>query len=136
MNEQRIAQLRAEQQKLSVDYRTAEAQLHTIGTRLIQIEDEIRAAASADSRAFVLAAVEDRQRAAHAEAERVRAKNAAANEAWRQLQARGETDEARQAREAYRQRQIQIEEDRQAREDENRRRRLAELRERGVVVYE
>lgn len=136
MNEQRIAQLRQEQQRLSADYRQAEATLHTIGTRLIQIEDEIRGLASADSRAFVLASIEDRQRAAHAEAERVRAENAAANAAWQQLQANGETDEARQQREDRQRRLIQIEEDREAREAENRRAKLDALRARGVTVYQ
>ena len=90
MNEQRIAQLRQEQQRLSVDYRTAEATLHTIDTRLIQIEDEIRAAASADTAAFVVASVEDRRRQAHAEQERERAERAAANAEWLQLQQQGE----------------------------------------------
>ena len=136
MNEQRIAQLRQEQQRLSVDYRTAEATLHTIDTRLIQIEDEIRAAASADTAAFVVASVEDRRRQAHAEQERERAERAAANAAWQQLQANGETDAARAERERFQQNRIEQERQREEREERNRRAKLDELRARGVTVYQ
>ena len=135
MNEQRIEQLRAEAAKLSADYRQAEATVHAIGARLAEIDATIRALGSADTAAFVLASIEDRQRQAHAEAERVRAENAA-NAAWQQLQANGETDEARRERERFQQNRIDAENAREAREEANRQQRIAELRARGVTVYQ
>ena len=135
-NDERIAQLRAEQTKLVADYRQAEAALYAIGQRLTEIDLSIRAAQSADSRALVAAAVEDRQRAAAAEEERVRAENAANHEAWLQLQRQGESGAARAERERFQQNRIDAERQREEREERHRRAKIDELARRGVTVYQ
>lgn len=136
MNDQRIAQLRQEQQTLSAKYREIEDQLRTVGGRLVQIDAEIRAAASSDTRAIVIDAMHQRRVAAHEEEARIRAENATSHAAWMQLQRNGETDEARQERLRLQQARIDAENERERREEENRRRRLAELRARGFTAYE